>query len=142
MQIKLNALELTGYRLPIEAEWELACRARTIGWYGFGEPISLLEQYAWSILNSGGRCHAVEGLLPNANGLFDMYGNVWEWAQHGDSGPNPRVNKIHDRVLRGGALDDPPSNIHSGSRINAQPRSRSNVYGFRPARTYHFSPLP
>lgn len=81
MRIKEKYLELSGYRLPDEQEWEAACRAGTTGSYGFGEPLPLLENYGWYALSAGGQSHPVESLLPNEIGLFDMHGNNWERTQ-------------------------------------------------------------
>src|SRR5712692_6724028 len=64
------------YRLPTEAEWKHACRARTTG-----DNADNLSEMAWFSDNSGNRTHAVGQKQPNAWGLADMQGNVWEWCQ-------------------------------------------------------------
>lgn len=64
-----------GYRLPTEAEWQYACKAGTTG-YRYGE----IDAIAWYDGNSGGRVHDVGAKEPNAWGLHDMLGNVWEWC--------------------------------------------------------------
>jgi serine/threonine protein kinase len=79
-------LSRTGYRLPTEAEWELACRAGAVTSRYFGEAEDLLPHYAWFAGNSNFRLHPVGRLKPNDFGLFDMLGNAMEWCQ--DANPS------------------------------------------------------
>jgi formylglycine-generating enzyme required for sulfatase activity len=95
MQIKANAVELPGYRLPTEAEWEYACRAGAATRFNYGESESLLVQYAWYTKNSQSRCMLpVGGLKPNDLGLFGMHGSAYRgWTvpgyRAGDAGLRP-----------------------------------------------------
>jgi formylglycine-generating enzyme required for sulfatase activity len=109
---KLNVMGLGAFRLPTEAEWEYACRAGTTTPFYWGDDPKLtkIRQCAWYGGNSQGGTHEVGLLEPNAWGLFDMSGNVWEccWDGHSpysaDDQIDPKAEEYSSfRVLRGGA---------------------------------------
>ncbi|NYT92578.1 formylglycine-generating enzyme family protein [Salinispora sp. H7-4] len=117
-----------GYRLPTEAEWEHACRAGTTGpRYG------PLDEIAWYRGNSRERIHAVGGRQPNAWGLHDMLGNVWDWCwdQY-----DPEVYGSY-RVLRGGGWFDEHWSCRASVRRRSHPTFRVDDVGFRVARSIH-----
>ena len=100
------------FRLPSEAEWEYACRAGTDTAYSFGDDPAQLGDYAWYLENSDGETHPVGQKKPNAFGLCDMHGNVWEWQSdrwHDDYNGAPtdgsawEISNSDRRVLRGGS---------------------------------------
>ena len=129
---KLNAREARrGYRLPTEAEWEYACRAGSTAAYCFGDDAGELEDYAWWRDNSGEETHPVGLKRPNAWGLHDMHGNVWEWVQdwYGRYDANPATNPQGPetgeyRVLRGGSWSRSSRLCRSAFRIYNHPESR------------------
>jgi formylglycine-generating enzyme required for sulfatase activity/predicted Ser/Thr protein kinase len=132
-----------GYRLPTEAEWEYACRAGSSTRYNFGDDAASLVEYAWDHLNSRGKTHPVREKRPNAWGLFDMHGNVWEWcwdSYDGDSYANvPEVNphgpaSTSLRVRRGGSYVLNPCDQRSAFRARYYRDFRTHDVGFRVAR--------
>ena len=129
--------ESGGYRLPTEAEWEYAARgaAGTDERYAGSD---LLDQVGWYAGNSGDETHDVALLLPNALGLYDMSGNVWEWCEDWWGGytaaaqKNPRGPEkgIH-RVNRGGGWGNGPRYCRPASRDRGGPGYRDYLLGFR-----------
>ena len=139
---KLNEKEGTNkYRLPTEAEWEYAARAGTMTQYSFGDDESKLGEYAWYTANSGSTTHAVGEKKPNPWGLYDMYGNIWEWVQ--DSWHDYYIGAPTDgsawvngsdssRVIRGGSWDDRVYTCLSATREGwDDPGTRQDNLGFR-----------
>ncbi|MFB7550199.1 formylglycine-generating enzyme family protein [Streptomyces sp. NPDC056154] len=118
--------EADGYRLPSEAEWEYACRAGTSD-TRYGE----LDEIAWHRGNSGGRVHDVATRTPNAWGLHDMIGNVWEWCW---DVYDPSVYGPY-RVFRGGGAYDRPRGCRASCRRKSHPTFRIDDLGFRLARS-------
>lgn len=140
--------EATGYRLPTEAEWEYACRAETSTRWFFGDDPAKLKSFAWFEDNSGGRPRPVGQKLPNPWGLYDMYGDVWEWCHdyyavdyyEESLAKNPRGPESGDtRVLRGGCFDSQKDECRSSYRYNEDPGYSDicfgyDIYGFRSVR--------
>ena len=140
MKVADNFIERTGYRLPIEAEWEYACRAGTTSAYSFGDPVELLDRYGWFYANSQDRTRPVGLLRPNGLGLFDAHGNVSEWCQDrwdplNNAASEVVVTESENLATRGGAFGSQPAFLQSAVRSPMQPASKANGLGFRPART-------
>jgi formylglycine-generating enzyme required for sulfatase activity len=109
----LSEKEGKTYRLPTEAEWEYACRAGTQTAWSFGDDEKELGDYAWYAYEIGeGYAHRVRQKKPNAFGLYDMDGNVWEWCHDYYGKEYYKQSPVKDpkgpaqgssRVLRGGS---------------------------------------
>ncbi len=129
------------FRLPTEAEWEFACRAGSTEPHGFGGDASLLGDYAWHKGNSEGRTHPVGRKKPNAWGLHDMHGNVWEWVADWyapdyylkSPGKDPRgPDAGNRRLLRGGSwFFDVGFQCRSAFRHHNLPERGFHTLGFR-----------
>ena len=130
------------YRLPTEAEWEYACRAGTTTAYSFGDDAKELGEYAWFSGNTAGDqyAHKVGLKKPNAWGLYDMHGNVWEWCSdwYGDKLPGGAdpvgPSGGSSRVDRGGCWWFYPVIWRSAYRGLNVPSNRGISLGFRVAR--------
>ena len=130
-----------GLSLPSEAQWEYACRAGTSTPYHFGADPNDFEAHGWALTNSDGLTHPVGGKRPNAWGLHDMHGNVWEWCEDDyvyryDGAPtdgSARVAQAMTRVLRGTSWSNAKRATFSGShaRHNSAPANAANNFGFR-----------
>ena len=130
------------YRLPTEAEWEYACRAGTTTEYSFGDSASELGDYAWYDKNSGKTTHPVGEKKPNAWGLYDLHGNVYEWCQdwYRDHPSGSVIDPTgaasgSDRVLRGGCWDSLSDRCRSAFRFRSTPGRRYYDLGFRVLRS-------
>jgi formylglycine-generating enzyme required for sulfatase activity len=142
-----TGLSCTVYRLPTEAEWEYAARAGTTTATYAGNLTNTgcadrtLLPIAWFCGNSGARTQSVAQKMPNAWGLYDMLGNVWEWT--GDwygTYPGTTTDPVgpgtgSPRVFRGGSFDDVASVARAAERFDSVPSGRNSNYGFRLART-------
>jgi len=135
---KLSSIDGGGYRLPTEAEWEYACRAKTTTAYYWGDDFD--DRYAWAITNSKAATHEVGTRLANAWGLHDMAGNVAEWCQDwygpydpnsaeqvDPEGPSERVY----RILRGGSWGHTRASCRSAHRNWHTPDHRYDDCGIR-----------
>lgn len=124
------------YRLPTEAEWEYAARAGTNGIFA-----GVAEEMMWHSGNSEDKTHPVAEKLPNAFGLYDMYGNVSEWTEDiysptyeglpDDGSANTAIGDTKLRVIRGGSWNNFPTLSRSQSRTKYPANSVSIVIGFR-----------
>jgi formylglycine-generating enzyme required for sulfatase activity len=126
-------------RLPTEAEWEYACRAGSKTPFSCGDAENALAEYAWFSGNSGKQTHPVGQKKPNAWGLYDMHGNVYEWCQDwfgayaaGAVTDPARPSWGSGRVLRGGNCYSGPE-CRSAFRQGIDPGKRYFDFGFRVA---------
>jgi formylglycine-generating enzyme required for sulfatase activity len=138
---ELNQKTNRYFRLPTEAEWEYAARSggQREKWSGTGNE-SDLDNIAWHNGNSGRETHPVGQKRPNAMGLYDMTGNVWEWvgdwfdssyyeesARSNPGGPG----RGSDRVFRGGSYKDKTKDLRTVKREKESNRDNDDTRGFR-----------
>ena len=134
---KLNEKKSGGYRLPTEAEWEYACRAGTTTAYSYGDNLTKSDANI-----DGDSIKAVGSYRPNAFGLYDMHGNVWEWCndwygslQDGEVTDPKGAATGSSRVLRGGSFINDVSAARSSLRFVGTPTFRGTDLGFRLVKT-------
>ncbi len=132
----------TQFRLPTDAEWEYACRAGTSSAYCMGDDESQLADYAWYDKNAwqvGKKtAQAVGQKQPNAWGLYDMHGNVWEWC-HDSPAPYSKQTQTdpvvpprgRSRIFRGGSYDNPAWRCRSASRPSFSANQSRHRWGCR-----------
>jgi formylglycine-generating enzyme required for sulfatase activity len=137
LKTKIPGME---FCLPTEAQWEYACRAGSAGDYCYGDGDANLGDYAWFRANSNYTTHPVGEKKPNAWGLYDMHGNVWEWCadwhdkNYYASSPTrdpagPATGQ--DRVARGGSYFFEANYLRSAFRFGGPPVARSVSFGLR-----------
>ena len=148
---RLSKITKRTYDLPTEAQWEYACRAGTTTPFHFGETITtdvanFNGDYTYGEASKGTyrvKIIAVDSFDPNAFGLYNMHGNVWEWCldswySHYDGAPtdgsvwdasNDSGSKL--RLVRGGSWGSNPSNCRSAFRSGSVPANQLNFVGFR-----------
>ena len=136
------------YRLPLEAEWEYACRAGTTNLFSFGDSTAEASQYAWTAENSDGKPHPIGQKRPNPWGLHDMHGNVWEWCLDWfEPFPNadlqdpagPPIGKF--KVFHGGGWNNDIEYARSANRFMMSPTNGIHFVGFRVALSKIIKPI-
>ena len=132
-----------GLALPSEAQWEYACRAGTTTLYYHGDDRQAADEIGWFLTNSKALTCAVAGRKPNAWGLHDMLGNVWEWCEDdfvrdytgtpADGSARTEEPRTLTRALRGGSWNtgNAPATSGCAARHNSAPGNASNDFGFR-----------
>ena len=132
----LSELEGRAYRLPTDVQWEYACRAGSTTAYYWGKEFR--DDCAWAATNSGKRTRPVGEKLPNAFGLYDMSGNVWEWCndwwdpEYVPPSTDPQgANSGDKKMIRGASWWNAPGNCRSANRFSSSPSSAGTLTGFR-----------
>ena len=141
LNVKFKTIKPKGmsFQLPTEAQWEYACRAGTATRFYAGDHDDDLGDAAWYSDNSDGTTHPVGGKKPNAFGLYDMHGNVWQWCQDAYRMDNEKLNATDpinnaqgdQRVFRGGSWSANPWFCRSAIRYFRAPGIRDYMVGFR-----------
>jgi formylglycine-generating enzyme required for sulfatase activity len=133
-------LSKCGFRLPTEAEWEIAARSGSRTAYGFGSDMSLLQHFGWYKENSGKKVHVCKEKRPSVRGVFDLHGNLFEWthdwhdqfdASNQTDPQGPKEGSF--RLFRGGAWRDGAADCRSAYRSWNSPVVRDYYLGFRVA---------
>jgi formylglycine-generating enzyme required for sulfatase activity len=128
------------YRLPTEGEWEYACRAGSTNQFSFGDESTNPDKFAWTQENSDATTHPVGLKEPNAWGLYDIHGNVWEWcldffepypATHLTDPTGPAQGKY--KVFRGGGWNNDVTMARASNRFMMEPDKGIHFVGFRVA---------
>ena len=136
---KLNENTMGGYRLPTEAEWEYACRAGAKTAYSFGETLTNKEA---NFFDTGAK--PLGSYNPNAFGLYDMHGNVWEWCNdwkgkysaNAETDPQGPLSGT-EHILRGGSFINLLPSGRSSNRFTLYSETYKNhYYGFRLAKSF------
>lgn len=129
------------YRLPSEAEWEYVAKDGGHGMLPFAS--DKLDQYAWYKTNSDDKPQPIASKKPNQRGIYDLFGNAWEWVQddyHNKAYAHPYSEPTSDtdipstsakKVRRGGSYHCPPELVRSAYRAADRPNKRYSVLGFR-----------
>lgn len=128
-------------RLPSEVEWEYVARAGTTSVYSFGEDATRLDEFGWHTGNASGNDPPVGAKKPNAWGLYDIHGYLWEWCAdvwHESYQGAPKDASVwtkdgtrEKRVLRGGSWKDPAEKLTSSFRLGADKSLQDDAVGLR-----------
>ena len=136
-----SSRDIALFRLPSEAEWEYACRAGTRTRFCSGDADEDLDRVGWYEANAGSSTHSVGKKAPNAWGLYDIHGNVWEWCEdvchidyQGAPGDGTAWLQGGDgsfRVLRGGSWDYGARPCRCTDPYGSVQQSTDRCFGFR-----------